>query len=896
MAKGSQLTQLKSALSQAGISKQPQNGKKRKRAQNEEKDREKRAARLQEIHQKLNPFDVKVTKLKHDVGGRKLKGVTGRPAQSKQAGIEQRKKTLLKEYEVKGHAGGILDRRFGENDPTMTPEERMLERFTRERQRAAKGVSFNLEDDEELTHYGQSLSKLDDFDHAGFGLDDDEEDERGQIDSEVVRRTHFGGFGEDEGEEDDEEGPARKKTKAEVMAEVMAKSKEYKLQRQMDKERDENIRHQLDQELDSIRSLLTAPDPISAALEQPDAPGASKLSAAAEDRYKEYDAFVRELAFERRAKPKDRTKTEEELALEEKERLEKAERKRIRRMNGEEDVDSDDEAAAPRKRKRDMDADDLDDDFYAADGWNGIGEGLQEEGRSDNDEDGARVSGEESNEEDESDEEGEEGEGENESGSEVSETEMAEGSENESAELVTAKARKKKPAAVKKELPFTFPCPETHDEFLDIVEDVEDDDVPVVVQRIRALYHPSLGEDNKYKLQRLTGVLIDHILYITSPPNPRFSLLTSLIPHLFSLTKTYPIQSAQHFVAKLTLMQKNLRRGLSQGANELGSRTWPGLPELTLLRVVGIVWPTSDMNHVVVSPARLLMGSYLGLCRVRSVKDIASGLFLCTLFLQYEELSKRFVPEALNFAINALLHLAPHSYQDSHSLPGSLFSPDFGTKLRLSGKKAKKLSAQKANLSELLNADDDNEQAKVDLLGVALDLVGRFADMYKGLEGFIELFEPILEVVEHVKTGSLPTDLQDKLSKLKDSTERLLKFSRQARRPLHLQAHKPIPIPTFIPKFESSSSSYLRARDPDHERNEAAKLRRQYKQERKGAIRELRKDSRFLAGVEQEKQREKDAAYAKSMKRVYGSIEGERAEEKAMQREKAREKRRAGKK
>lgn len=31
-------------------------------------------------------------------------------------------------------AGGIVDRRFGENDPTMTPEEKMLERFTKEKQ------------------------------------------------------------------------------------------------------------------------------------------------------------------------------------------------------------------------------------------------------------------------------------------------------------------------------------------------------------------------------------------------------------------------------------------------------------------------------------------------------------------------------------------------------------------------------------------------------------------------------------------------------------------------------------------------------------------------------------------------------------------------------------------
>jgi hypothetical protein len=88
MGKGSQLSQLKSALSQAGLSAQSRPGKKRRRVQNEEKDNVKRAARLREIQQKLNPFDVKVTKLKHDVGGRKLKGASGKPAQSKQAGID----------------------------------------------------------------------------------------------------------------------------------------------------------------------------------------------------------------------------------------------------------------------------------------------------------------------------------------------------------------------------------------------------------------------------------------------------------------------------------------------------------------------------------------------------------------------------------------------------------------------------------------------------------------------------------------------------------------------------------------------------------------------------------------------------------------------------------------
>src|SRR5687768_11119298 len=77
--------------------------------------------------------------------------------------------------------GGILDRRFGENDPTMAPEDKMLERFAREKQRSHKKSSmFDLEDDEPsvgLTHMGKSLTfdkDADDFDEDDLdGYDSD---------------------------------------------------------------------------------------------------------------------------------------------------------------------------------------------------------------------------------------------------------------------------------------------------------------------------------------------------------------------------------------------------------------------------------------------------------------------------------------------------------------------------------------------------------------------------------------------------------------------------------------------------------------------------------------------------------------------------------------------------
>ncbi|KAG6891316.1 hypothetical protein C0992_009197 [Termitomyces sp. T32_za158] len=888
MAKGSQLAQLKAALSKAGVTGQPQQGKKRKRTGSVDKDKEKRAAKLDEINKRLNPFDTKVTKLKHDVGGRKVKGVSGKPAQSKQAGIEQRKKTLLKEFHEKGRAGGVVDRRFGENDPSMSLEERMLERFTQERQRASKGTAFNLEDEDELTHYGQSLSKLDDFDDVGLGLDDEED--TGKIDADVVKRAHFGGF------DDDEEGseePARKKSKAEVMAEVIAKSKEHKLRRQMEREHEENVRHELDQEFDSLRALIYAPDPSTGANDSPaettSQPALLTLPTVPED----YDQHVRELAFDKRAKPKDRTKTEEEIALEEKETLEKAEQKRKKRMLGLEESDSEDEGKSRGKRKRG--GDDLEDDFADDSQWDGLGSGLT--GAVNVDEEAeSSGSGEE-----------ESGDDEDEGSSEVDEDEDEDDSENEAEEgehedLIQArKSASGNSKGKAKELPFTFPCPASHEEFLDIVDEISDDDVPTVIKRIRVLYHTSLSPDNKIKLQVLATILIDHILYITTPPRPRFSLVSSILPHLEALTKAYPVQVAEYVVEKLALMQKNLKRGLSKGTLDPEAKTWPGLSELTLLRIIGATWSTSDLNHAVVSPARVLLGAYLGLSRVRSLSDIASGLFLCTLFLQYEKLSKRLVPEAINFLINTILHLAPHHYKTVGSLPGSFPSPDFQSDLcrplTLSTKaQNKKLVPRKANLSALLLSDELTEQAKVDLLSLALRLLGDYADMYKSLEGFVELYTPILEIIKNVDSTNMAEALQTRLTLLNDSLERLLKFSRQARQPLCLQAHKPIPIPSYIPKFETTTSNYLRRQDPDHDRNEASKLRNQYKQERKGAIRELRKDAKFLAGVEQQKQKEKDRAYHERMKRVFGSIEGERAEEKAMEREKAKAKRRAGRK
>ena len=123
----------------------------------------------------------------------------------------------------------------------------------------------------------------------------------------------------------------------------------------------------------------------------------------------------------------------------------------------------------------------------------------------------------------------------------------------------------------------------------------------------------------------------------------------------------------------------------------------------------------------------------------------------------------------------------------------------------------------------------------------------------------------------------------------------MLKFATESRKPLLLQAHKPIAIASYVPKFDAG---YVprKGRDNDPERNADQKLKAMYKKEKKGAMRELRKDNKFLAAERARQQDEKDAGYKSRMARAVGEMHSERYEQKMTERAKAQDKKRMGKK
>ncbi|CAH0026676.1 unnamed protein product [Clonostachys rhizophaga] len=897
---GSQLKRLKATLKEQGIVG-PQQSKKQKRkaAQDDRARSEKRLQRgvvLEGIREQFNPFDLKHAKNpKFEVTTNRpvtaASRIKGRPGAAKAASEERRRQTLLVDMQRRHKVGGILDRRFGENDPTMAPEEKMLERFAREKLKTHKKTSmFDLEDDDDafpgegLTHGGKALT-FDDMDAIDDYEEDDIDDGASDVSEREMQRLKRVRAMAAEGDMDQDDQPERKKSKKEVMEEVIAKSKMHRYERQAAKEVDEDLRAELDKELHGIQHLLTQ----SSKRQTEEKPQPSAIAGVERSVFdKDFDLQVKKLAQDKRAKPSDRTKTEEEKAEDESNRLKELEEKRQKRMRGESVSDSDGEDEDEEMGSDGSQAgDESEDDF-------GLGRGINakptaaELGFDDEDDfiidDDLVASGSDIDSDEELDLGSDMGAEEGESEEEEEEDEFTKGllNEEETRNPVFSIDSTTKSADVEKGdengLPYTFPCPQSLEEFQSVTASYPGTSLPTIVQRIRALYHPKLDSKNKERLRKFSAALV---AFISSPwdpeTSPPFSVLESLIRHIHSLAKSFPLEIAQEF-----------RTQIEEVSSERPLAIQPG--DLILLTAVGTIFPTSDHFHQVVTPAMLVIARYLGQKVPQDLADHAIGSYLSILTLQYQKLAKRYVPEVLNFALNTLCALAPTSPSAG---VGSFPRHDPPASLRAKG--ASQVSVRKLGFSDCLHSDSSPPELKVAILNTVSQISDAAADTWSSKGAFIETFGQVLEVIKHLNAKAcrshLPSELRDRTEKLQVKLERMMKISGISRRPLELHHHKPLAIKTYVPKFEETFDPDKHY-DPDRERAELAKLKKEHKRERKGAMRELRKDANFMARENLRIKKAKDEAYEKKYKRLVAEIQSEEGREaNAYEREKAARKR-----
>ncbi|KAG0368209.1 nucleolar complex protein 14, partial [Mortierella sp. AD032] len=381
-------------------------------------------------------------------------------------------------------------------------------------------------------------------------------------------------------------------------------------------------------------------------------------------------------------------------------------------------------------------------------------------------------------------------------------------------------------AAAAAELPFTFPCPTSLGHFMTIIDGIDMKDVPTVVLRIRALYHPKLSPQNKAKMQVFYPVLLDYVFQVSiSESKFPTAALNTLVRHIYAMTSQLGDHATSCILGFLEAFESELQMDLASGSRS----GFPHGDKLTFLRVLGQIYSTSDYQHQVITPTQFLMSQYLGQCQVGSIKDIASGLMLCNLFLDYQGLSKRVVPEAVNFLASSLVYLAPNGTfnEDISVLPGSFPIQDVSkATLQMTTKGLKSVEVERLSIDIFKMKDSALEKNtyRVAAMSAAADILLKYAILYASTTAFTEMFQGPLELLTKLSTVSeFSSTLKKQIVKTQDRIQKLQGFSTDSRAPLQLQAHKPVPIASYVPKFEEGYSMDKHY-DPDVERAQAHKL------------------------------------------------------------------------
>ncbi len=289
----------------------------------------------------------------------------------------------------------------------------------------------------------------------------------------------------------------------------------------------------------------------------------------------------------------------------------------------------------------------------------------------------------------------------------------------------------------------------------------------------------------------------------------------------------------------------------------------------------------------------LLIAQYLGQKVPKEITDYAKGAYLSTLALQYQRSAKRYVPEVMNFSLNTLCSLAPTKAKE-HLGSFPIHEPGPGARIS----KSKSVHVRKLAPSDCVKGElsaEDAAAAKIAILGTTLQILDAASGVWTGKSSFLETFQPVQKVVAHLHgkacRAELPEAMNDRIGKLQAKIERMLRVVQVSRRSLELHHHRPLAIKMAVPKFEDTFDPN-RHYDPDRDRAESAKLRKEHKKARKGALRELRRDAQFVAREKLHVKKEKDAAYEKKFRRLVAEIQSEEGRESnAYEREKQMRKR-----
>uniref|UniRef100_A0A0K2TJ27 Nucleolar protein 14 n=1 Tax=Lepeophtheirus salmonis TaxID=72036 RepID=A0A0K2TJ27_LEPSM len=762
-----------------------------------------------------NPFELRFTKEKFKVLGRKPTHPVGKPGVSRAKSIDKRNATLLQEYKRRNKQNAIVDKRIGENDGTMGEEEKMLKRFAMERMKSnGKQSKFNLGDDEEiLTHFGQSLAEVERFEDP---RSEDEDDDNKKLDSEFVDKMHFGGFME---KADMEFAEGKANSRKEWIESMISDSRKRKMEKQKNLEESVELTMNLDAKWKDMLTTLSDTGFYT-----------KKVKLIEQEENKDsYDMLMRELVFEpKKAKASDRLKTDEEIVKEEKDKLEKLEKDRLARMEGAVEMED------AENEEEDDDEEEVDEEEGTDDG-NDSEEEEEEDGFSDLDEDEAE----------------------------------------DLKELIKSKKNAKKMPttttveAIQSEIPYVFDVPEEYDQFLTLFEGrYSPSDNETIISRILKCNHPQLSPDNKAKMERLFVFLIQYIHDAVSAYDPckkvnsfesnALKIIIVITPYLYDIAKFSPQPCAKVVLNLLLEKYEDYCKN---------TKEYPGLDTIIFLKLAFLLFPSSDFRHPVATPALTFIAHILSSSKVNSRSSVAGGLYLCAIFLECIQLSKRYSPEVANFLLGIIHMSIPKAKNQIIKIvpPFKVVGPesDFLCNKDIN----KKTESRTLKLSDIMT-HDINPEFCISALSVAISLTSDLVDIWSEHASCHEIFVSFAPLLDQLPCSNYPKSINRSINDLKKKIQSVS----TKKNPIKEPPKKMEMLKLYEPKVVEDYDPFQKKRSGNKEKLENDKFIHKIKREMKGAKKDIRADSAFLAKQKAKELRQRDEERQRKTKEILSGL------------------------
>lgn len=848
-------------------------------------------------------FDRRHVRPKHVVMGRAVQAQETRAGQKRSAAQDSRDASLGFDLRRRARlsANVLVDHRTARTTPTaarraraaQSDEERMLAQWHRERQRSRKyslGEGDGAAEAEDvLTHSGRVLgAREEDYHEMPEGLESDAEEDVLGHNAEDLSALYEGGG-----------------------ASVVERARARRAERQRERAERQRLAASLDDQFDAVAALVLEHKRARGAKKPELLPGTGAAAAAEseavptlftetggdeedkeEDTQKkkkeqqkkkeqkgkgkgkgkgssgdddddDFEALVLALGSEAKGRATDRTKRPEELAAERVAQLEALEAERVRRQ-----------------------------------AQTALGGGVRGSGVGGDDDDDGNYGNGDDNDEDDEDDDG--GLGLAEMRRLLREQNRISAEADDVSALAGAGAGQEQKEQHQGELPFTFGVPGSVAEWAAMSAAWGARERELVVRRILACNHPSLAADNAARLTAFVGVLLDSVGAAPGPVAPRTadSVARSVV---FLARELGGEAAARAFAPRLRACY----------AHAVVGRAPPAPGTLCVLKIAQDVFPISDFRHVVATPLALLLAALVSRatlqiqqlqqekqqeqqqekeekeekeeeanCEIEMRRRVETGLYVCTLLLQYAVENARYIPEALAFlgvllralgteggalpapqgpCVPLALPWTPAGAADTTALePGAWAARVAATALRLLGVAARAWVPMAAD-------------AVLALHPLAQHVAQHLAPRLDACPGGTALVQQTLALC----TGEQAQQQQQKGQQQEQRTFRTV------------ERRNALPIRELAPRIAEAS---LDQRQVEQER--LRRLKRTLARERKALGREVKKDAAYTLRVLEQESADENRAIRAAHGRILNMLQDEQHEQKVEQRQKEREKRR----